>query len=75
MIYKFRIVGIDCPMCAISLNSYLHQQWREYGKVRVDIFRHILVIDTWLSLSETEILLASLELKLHQKISFCYDLR
>lgn len=46
MIYEYRAIGIDCPMCAIHLKTLLGNYFNE-KEVSVNLITHDVKIDTW----------------------------
>jgi hypothetical protein len=68
MVYKFKVEGIDCPMCALSLASNLRKQID--GVVNVNMFSHILIIETWLLKGEVEVVLQRNTKSYHATIQY-----
>lgn len=68
MVYKFKVEGIDCPMCALSLSSILRKQID--GAINVNMFTHVLTIDTWLSIDEIEVVLQRNTNSYHARLQY-----
>lgn len=71
MRYHYRVQGIDCPMCALSLSGML-RKIRDFQSVNLNIMTHELVIYTWLEPDELSVVLNNNALTIHGQL--CYRL-
>ncbi|MGN1392682.1 MAG: hypothetical protein ACI4V7_01350 [Succinivibrionaceae bacterium] len=68
MVYHYKVVGIDCPMCALNIQPILHKHFNS-TEVFVNIFTHVVTINTWLNIEDV-----NLTLELCQK-DFMHNVR
>ncbi len=66
---RFRIAGIDCPLCSLALARNL-SGIKELTAVRMPFLGNTVDIETWLTAEELRELLAGVSEKLHGKVEF-----
>lgn len=66
---RFRIAGIDCPLCSLALARSL-SGIKELTTVKMPFLGTTVDIETWLSPEELRELLSGVSEKLHGKVEF-----
>ena len=69
MRYHYRVLGIDCSMCALSLSRML-RRIKDFQSVNLNIMTHDLIIYTWLEQNELDAVLGSNAISVHGQLEY-----
>ncbi len=69
MRYHYKVLGIDCPMCALALSRML-RQIKDFQSVNLNIMTHDLIIYTWLDQNELDIVLGNNAFSAHGQLTY-----
>lgn len=70
MIYRFKIKGIDCPVCAQKLEQLIKNKASDFSVVSINFLTQRLVIESWLDLDSVVFVLNSCVQSFHDPIEF-----